>query len=237
MARRPSSRTSLMVTTSPDSSPSRTSTTLSDSLRTTSLPLRMIARVDVGVQGHPHLAPAGEHVDGAVLVQAQEGAVGGRRLGELLDLLAQHGQLLLGLLEGEGQLLVLRGGVGQLPLGLEQALLEGLDPPGALVQAPAQGVGLLLGGGQPLVEVRQLPGRVSAPLTCSAFRRRTHLLKDDVVLTIPGAAGGRVTAPGPRREGPGRRGCPATRGTRTNLERPRTWVPGGARSGRRRHGS
>ncbi len=41
MARRPSSSISFSVTTSPACSPSRTSTTLSDSFSTTSLPLRI----------------------------------------------------------------------------------------------------------------------------------------------------------------------------------------------------
>jgi hypothetical protein len=36
-----------------------------------------------------------------------ERPVGGRRLGELLDLVTQVGELLLGLLEGEGQAIVL----------------------------------------------------------------------------------------------------------------------------------
>ena len=91
------------------------------------------------------LRPLREHVDRAVLVDAEEGAVGRRRLRELLDLLAQGGQLLLGLLEGEGQLLVLRGGLGQLALGLEQPLLEGLHPARALLQPPPERVDLVLG--------------------------------------------------------------------------------------------
>ena len=106
------------------------------------------ARVDVGVQAHAHLAAAREHVDRAVLVDPEEGAVGGRRLRELLDLLAQRGQLLLGLLEGEGQLLVLRGGLRELSLGLEQPLLERLDPARALLQPSPQRVDLILGIGQ-----------------------------------------------------------------------------------------
>ena len=106
------------------------------------------AGVDVGVEADPHLAAAREDVDRAVLVDPEEGAVGGRGLGELLDLLAQRGQLLLGLLEGEGQLLVLRGGLGQLALGLEQALLEGLHPARALLQPAAERVDLVLGVGQ-----------------------------------------------------------------------------------------
>ncbi len=112
------------------------------------VPLADGAGIDVGVQAHPHFAPARKDVDGAVLVDAEEGAVGGRRLGELLHLFAQRGQLLLGLLQGEGQLLVLRGGLGQLALGLEEALLEGLDPARALLQPPAERVDLVLGVGQ-----------------------------------------------------------------------------------------
>ena len=104
-----------------------------------------LSRVDVGVQTHPHLAAAREDVDRAVVVDAEERAVGRRGLGELLDLFTQRGQLLLGLLEGEGQLLVLRGGLGQLALGLEQPLLEGLHPARALLQPPAERVDLILG--------------------------------------------------------------------------------------------
>ena len=106
------------------------------------------AGVDVGVEADPHFAAAREHVDRAVLVDAEEGAVGGRGLRQLLDFLAQRGQLLLGLLQGEGQLLVLRRGVGQLALALEEALLEGLHPAGALLQAAAERVDLVLGVGQ-----------------------------------------------------------------------------------------
>ena len=119
------------------------------------------ARVDVGVQADPHLAARREDVDRAVLVDAQEGAVGGRGLGQLLDLLAQGGQLLLGLLEGEGQLLVLRGGVGQLALGLEQALLEGLDPARALLEPATERVDLILGVGQLGTQCLGLAGFVS----------------------------------------------------------------------------
>ena len=50
----------------------------------------------------------------------------------------KRGDVLLGLLEGEGQLLVLRHGMGELALGLEQALLERAHPAGRLLQAPAE---------------------------------------------------------------------------------------------------
>ena len=130
MARRPSSSSSLSVTTSPESSPWRARTTLSDSLSTTSWPRRSSRASISGCSGDPHLAAAGEDVDGAVVVGGEEGPVGARRLGELVDLFAQGGDVLLGLLQGVGQLLVLGDGLGQLSLGLEQALFEGLDPPG-----------------------------------------------------------------------------------------------------------
>ena len=119
---------------------------MSDSLRTTSLPRRSSSASISGWTSHPHLAAAGEDVDRAVVVGVEEGAVGGRRLGELVDLLAQRGDVLLGLLQGEGELLVLGDGLGQLALGLEQPLLEGLDPAGALLQSPAEDGDLFLGG-------------------------------------------------------------------------------------------
>ena len=96
------------------------------------------------MQGHPHLAAAGEHVDGAVVVAGQEGAVGGRRLGQLVDLLPQGGDVLAGLAEGEGQPLVLGDGLLELPLGLEQLLLEGPDPLGRVLHAAAQAEHLFL---------------------------------------------------------------------------------------------
>ncbi len=101
--------------------------------------------VDVGVQADPHFAATREHVDGAVLVDPEERPVRRGRLGELLHFFAQPGQLLLGLLEGEGQLLVLRRRLGELPLRLEQPLLEGLDPTRALLQPSAKRVDLILG--------------------------------------------------------------------------------------------
>ena len=81
--------------------------------------------VDVRVGGHLHLAPAGEDVDRAVLVLADHDAVRRRRLGELVDLVAQRGDVLARLAEGVAQLLVLGHGLGQLALGLEQPLLQG----------------------------------------------------------------------------------------------------------------
>ena len=86
-----------------------------------------LVELDLGVQGDAHLAAAGEHVDGAVVVGRQERAVRRRGLGELLDLLAQVGDLLARLPQRVGELLVLRHRLGQLALGFEQALFEGAD--------------------------------------------------------------------------------------------------------------
>ena len=176
MARRPSSRTSLSVTTSPESSPSRARITFSDSLSTTSWPRRSSLGVDLGVHGDAHLAAAGEDVDGAVVVGAQEGAVGARRLGELVHFFAQGGDVLLGLLQGVGQLLVLRDGLGELALGLEQPLLEGLDPPGALRQPPPQDGDLLFGLTAPLAQSVELARVARAVVRSSRLGRRNHLL-------------------------------------------------------------
>ena len=84
-----------------------------------------LTRLDIGVQRYPHLPPAGKNVHGAVVVGPEVGAVGGRRLGELLHLLTEVGDVLLGRLQGEGELLVLGDGLGELALGLEQLLLRG----------------------------------------------------------------------------------------------------------------
>ena len=143
-ARSPSSSISLRVTTSPESSLLRARTTLSDSLRTTSWPRRRSLVVELGVEGDAHLAAAREDVDGAVVVAAEEGAVGRRGLGELLDLLAQLGDVLARLTEGVGELLVLGDGLGELALGLEQALLEGAHPLGRVLQLAPELDDLLL---------------------------------------------------------------------------------------------
>ena len=144
------------MTTSPESSPSRARITFNDSLRTTSWPRRSSDGVDLGMHGHPHLPATGEDVDGAVVVGVQEGPVGARGLGELVDLLAQRGDVLLGLLQGVGQLLVLRHSLGQLALGLEQALLEGLDASGPLRKTPAQDRDLLVGLAAPIAQPVEL---------------------------------------------------------------------------------
>ena len=108
-----------------------------------------VVEVDVGMERHSHLAPAGEHVDGAVVVGTEVGAVGGRRLRELLDLFAQVGHVLLGRLQSEGELLVLGDGLSQLAFGLEELFLEGLNPARTLLQATTEEGYLLLSGRDP----------------------------------------------------------------------------------------
>ena len=60
-----------------------------------------------GMQAHPHLATAGEDVDRAVLVLADDDAVGAGRLSELFNLVAQGGDVLACLAQGVAELLVL----------------------------------------------------------------------------------------------------------------------------------
>lgn len=80
-----------------------------------------------GLNRDAHLAAAGVDVDGVVVVEAEHGAVAGRWLRELVDLIAQGGDVLACLTQRVGELLVLRDRLGELTLALEQSLLEGAD--------------------------------------------------------------------------------------------------------------
>ena len=146
---------------------------------------QQLGGVEVRVQRHAHLAARGEDVDRAVGVDAEERAVGGGRLGELLDLLAQQRELLFGLLERVGQLLVLRDGLLELAAGLEQPLLERLDARGLLVER----------AGAPRARSSWPPGEARARPTC----RRCD---DDsmhpprLVATIPAPSAARRTLGG-----------------------------------------
>ena len=86
-----------------------------------------LVEVDVRVRRHLHLAAARQDVDRAVVVLADDHAVGGRRLGELVDLVAQGGDVLARLSQRVAELLVLGHRLGELALRLEEALLEGAD--------------------------------------------------------------------------------------------------------------
>ena len=97
-----------------------------------------LSGVQAGVQGDAHLAPGGEDVDRAVVVEVDEGAVDRRRLRELLHFVTQCRDLITGLLDRDGELLVIRAALGQGASRLEQFLLEHLDAPAGLFDV-AQG--------------------------------------------------------------------------------------------------
>jgi hypothetical protein len=92
----------------------------------------------------PQLAAAGGDVDGAVGVDAEEHPEARGRGGELLHLLFEGHDLLPGLAESGGQAFVLGQRLGELALGLEQALLEHPHLAGRVLQAAAEQGRLLL---------------------------------------------------------------------------------------------
>ena len=146
-------------------------------------------RVDLGMHGHAHLAAAREHVDGGVVVGVQERPIGAGRLRELVHLFAQRRDVLLGLLQGVGQLLVLRDRLGQLALGLEESLLERLDASGPLRQAAPQDGDLLFG----------LTCPVSQPVELVAQRQLSFLFRLgrwNHLLGLSGRLLGPYTGPG-----------------------------------------
>ena len=94
--------------------------------------------IDLRVQGDLHLAAARLDVDGAVLVLADDDAVRRRGLGQLVDLLAQRGDVVARFTECVGELLVAGDRLGQLALRLEQPLFERAHPLGCLGQPPSE---------------------------------------------------------------------------------------------------
>ena len=149
------------------------------------------------MQRDAHLAAGGEDVDGAVVVGAEVGAVRRRRHRELLDLFAQRGDVLARFAQGGGQLLVLRDGLGELALRLEEALLERADALGRVLEPAPQDDDLLFEALDALLElvdlrlvlgestlvlgshVDHLPGRPRTLVLCSScgvcirYRSRT----------------------------------------------------------------
>ena len=107
----------------------------------------------LGQDGDPHLAAARHDVDGLVLVDPEDRAVGRGGLGELVDLVAERGDLVARLPEGVGELLVLAHRVGQLALGLQQALLQGAHPLGRVLEATAEDEDLVLERGGLLAQL------------------------------------------------------------------------------------
>ncbi len=100
--------------------------------------------IELGMQCDAHLPAGGEHVHGAVAVGGEERPVRRRWHRELLDLFAQRTDVLARLAKRGGELLVLGDGLGQLALRLEQALLEGANALGSVLQATAQDDDLFL---------------------------------------------------------------------------------------------
>ena len=108
------------------------------------LPVRQVVDVDVGTRVHPQLAALREDLHDVALVAAQEHseAGGGRR--ELLDLLLERDDLVARLTKGVGELRVLGVRRGELAAHLQEPLLQGARPAGAVLQPPPQQGGLLL---------------------------------------------------------------------------------------------
>ena len=79
--------------------------------------------IDVGMQGDAHLATAREDVDGVVVVLADDHAVRRGWLRQLVDLVAQCGDVLTRFAQGVGELLVLTDRGGELPSTLRDLLL------------------------------------------------------------------------------------------------------------------
>ncbi len=121
------------------------------------LALLELGRVDLGVERHPHLAAGREDVDAAVLVGREVRPVPRRRHRQLLDLLAEGGDVLPGFPEGGRQLLVLRQRLGELALRLEEPLLQGPDPLRGVLQPPAQADDLLLQRLELALEIGDFP--------------------------------------------------------------------------------
>ena len=93
---------------------------------------------EVGMHPDAHLAAARMDVGRPVVVDLDHGAVGRGWLGELLDLLAQHGNALPGRLQGGVELLVAGVGPRQLPSGVPHLGLQEAQLARSLDQAPAE---------------------------------------------------------------------------------------------------
>ena len=157
----------------------RASTTLSDSLSTTSWPRTISSTSTSGCTETRILRPGGEDVDGAVVVGAEEGAVRRRRHRELLDLFAERGDVLARLAQGGREAFVLRDGLGELALGLEDPLLERAHALGGVLEAAAEDDDLFLEGLQLALELADLP-LVLGQLPVVLGSHADHLLASSV---------------------------------------------------------
>ena len=98
-----------------------------------------LTRVEVRVQRDPELASCGVDVGRPIGIDAEHRPVAARGLRELGHLGPKGGELVLGHREGLRQPAVLRESLGELPLGLEQTLLERLDATGLCLELSLQG--------------------------------------------------------------------------------------------------
>ena len=140
--------------------------------------------VELGVQRHAHLAAAGEARRRCRRRCGRAGAVRRRRLGELLDLFAQRGDVLARLAQRVGQLLVLGDRLGQLALRLEQPLLERAHALRRVLQPAPQ-------------RRRPLP-RGASPARGARRARRSYAREPSLVLGLvhEGPPPSRATCPG-----------------------------------------
>ena len=132
--------------------------------------------VEIERRGHLHadLSARRHDVDGPVVVASEQRPVRGRRLGQLVDLVAQRRDVVAGLAQGEGQLLVLRDRLGELPLGIEQSLFERSHAPRAFLEPPEQDGHLVPEDADLLAQrlvVRDELGGVARGAGCAAVSR------------------------------------------------------------------
>jgi len=80
--------------------------------------------IEFRMNGDAHLATVRHDVERTVVVATENDSVPGRRLGELLHFLAESRHVIACLAQGERELLVVGDRSRELPLGLEQPLLE-----------------------------------------------------------------------------------------------------------------
>ena len=155
--------------------------------------------VELRVQRDPHLATGREHVDGAVVVHLEERAVRRWRHRELLDFFAQRADVLARLAQRRRELLVLRDGLGELALGLEQTLLERSHPLGRVLEAAAQDDDLFLQRLHLLLKVTDLAFVLSeASLVLGGHVTTSHCGRALDAHPIPGLSASRAHFAAPK---------------------------------------
>ena len=98
----------------------------------------MEAIYQFGVDADTHLPATGVHVGRTIVIQLQHRPVGRRRLGEPLDLVAEHGDSLPGRLDCGRQLLVSCIGTSQLAAGVTGFRLQEVDLTGRVDQTATE---------------------------------------------------------------------------------------------------